>query len=35
MEPQRPARPQELAQKRGPLPARTNYQPILESMCKA
>jgi len=36
--PQRPAEPQGLegkAVKRGPLPTRTNYQPILEGMCKA
>ena len=37
-EPQRPAEPQGLegkAMDRGPLPTRTNYQPILESMCNA
>lgn len=38
VEPQRPAEPQGLEDKvlkRGPLPARTNYQAILEGMCKA
>ena len=37
-EPGRPAEPQGLegkAEKLGPLPATTNYQPILEAMCKA
>ena len=37
-EPQRPAEPLGLegkAMQRGPVPARTNYQPTLEGMCKA
>jgi peptidoglycan/xylan/chitin deacetylase (PgdA/CDA1 family) len=37
-EPQRPAEPQGLegkATERGPLPTRTDYQPILEGICKA
>jgi len=38
MEPQRPAEPQGLedkALKRGPLPPRTDYQPVLATMCNA
>jgi peptidoglycan/xylan/chitin deacetylase (PgdA/CDA1 family) len=34
LEPQRPAKPQMATQDRAPLPTRTDYQPILASMCK-